>query len=125
MSAKGDADCGRSLSTIKDAAPRERPREDTKGSDLLSPSRSRSLFRPRVSSSIGLPLPMALLCPLTWDTGVLLRGLKEGATGDILTGCRPYSMLSLQNIKHVVKHHFKNSETFEVGRLFVHFTVYF
>lgn len=102
MSAEDDEDRGLSLSAIKDAEPRERPREDTKGSGLLSPSRSRSLFRLRVSSSIGPPLPMALLWPFTWDTGVLLRGLKEGATGDILTGCRPYSMLSLQNMKHLL-----------------------
>lgn len=103
MSAEDDEDRGLSLSAIKDEEPRDSPREDTVGSGLLSPSlsrsRSRSLFKLRVRSSIGPLLPpMALLWPLMWETGVLLRGLKEGATGDILTGCRPYSILSLKGI---------------------------
>lgn len=101
-SADEEEERGRSLSATRDEALRGSPREDTVGSGLLSPSRSRSLslFRLRVRSSIGPPPPpMALLWPLMWDTGVLLRGLKEEATGDILTGCRPYSILSLQNMK--------------------------
>lgn len=104
MSAEDEEDLGLSLSATKDEEPRGSPREDTVGSGLLSPSLSRSrslsLFKLRVRSSMGPPLPpRALLWPLMWETGVLLRGLKEGATGDILTGCRPYSILSLQNIK--------------------------
>lgn len=102
MSAEDEEDRGLSLSATKDEEPRGSPREDTVGSDLLSPSlslsrsRSLSLFKLRVRSSIGpLLAPRALLWPLMWETGVLLRGLKEGATGDILTGCRPYSILSL------------------------------
>lgn len=100
MSTEDEEDRGLSLSATKDEEPRGGPREDTVGSGLLSPSLSRSrslsLFKLRVRSSIGPPLPpRALLWPLMWDTGVLLRGLKGGATGDILTGCRPYSMLSL------------------------------
>lgn len=101
VSAEADEDRGLSLSAIKDEEPRDSPREDTVGSGLLSPSRSRSLLKLRVRSSIGPLLPpMTLLWPLMWETGVLLRGLKEGATGDILTGCRPYSILSLQKIMH-------------------------
>lgn len=100
VSTEDEEDRGLSLSATNDEEPRGRPREDDVGSSLLSPSlsrsRSRSLFRLRVRSSMGpLPPPRELLWPLMWDTGVLLRGLKEGATGDILTGCRPYSMLSL------------------------------
>lgn len=100
MSTEDEEDRGLSLSATKDEEPRGGPREDTVGSGLLSPSLSRSrslsLFKLRVRSSIGPPPPpRALLWPLMWDTGVLLRGLKGGATGDILTGCRPYSMLSL------------------------------
>lgn len=100
MSAEDEEDRGLSLSATKDEGPRGSPREDTVGSGLLSPSLSRSrslsLFKLRVRSSMGPPLPpRALLWPLMWETGVLLRGLKEGATGDILTGCRPYSILSL------------------------------
>lgn len=103
MSTEDEEDRGLSLSATKDEEPRDNPREDTVGSGLLSPSlslsRSRSLFKLRVSSSIGPPLPpRELLWPLMWETGVLLRALKEGATGDILTGCRPYSILSLQNM---------------------------
>lgn len=85
MSAEADEDRGLSLSAIKDEEPRDSPREDTDGRGLLSPSRS--LLKLRVRSSIGPLLPpMTLLWPLMWETGVLLRGLKEGATGDILTG---------------------------------------
>lgn len=98
MSTEEEEDRGLSLSATKDEGPRGGPLEDTVGIGLLSPSlsRSRSLCKLRVRSSMG-PLPpiRALLWPLMWDTGVLLRGLKEGATGDILTGGRPYSMLSL------------------------------
>lgn len=102
VSTEDEEDRGLSLSATKDEGPSGGPLEDTMGSGLLSPSRSRSrslsLFRLRVRSSMGPPLPpRELLWPLMWETGVLLRGLKEGATGDILTGCRPYSMLSLQN----------------------------
>lgn len=106
VSAEDEEDRGLSLSATKVEEPSGSPREDTVGSGLLSPSLSRSrslslslsLFRLRVRSSIGPLLPpRELLWPLMWETGVLLRGLKEGATGDILTGCRPYSILSLQN----------------------------
>lgn len=103
MSTEDEEDRGLSLSATKDEEPIGSPREDTVGGGLLSPSLSRSrslsLFKLRVRSSIGPPLPpRELLWPLTWETGVLLRALKGGATGDILTGCRPYSILSLQNI---------------------------
>lgn len=107
MRTEDEEDRGLSLSATKDEAPTGGAREDTAGSSLLSPSlslslsRSRSLFlfKLRVRSSIGPLLPpRALLWPLMWETGVLLRGLKEGATGDILTGGRPYSILSLQNV---------------------------
>lgn len=99
MSTEDEEERGLSLSATKDEGG---PREDTVGSGLLSPSLSRSrslsLFKLRVRSSMGpVPPPRELLWPLMWETGVLLRGLKGGATGDILTGCRPYSMLSLQN----------------------------
>lgn len=103
VSTEDDEDRGLSLSATEE--PRGGPREDTVGCGLLSPSLSRSrslsLFKLRVRSSIGPVLPpRALLWPLMWETGVLLRGLKGGATGDILTGCRPYSILSLQNNEH-------------------------
>lgn len=91
VSTEDEEDRGLSLSATKDEGG---PREDIVGCGLLSPSLSRSrslsLFKLRVSSSMGPMLPpRALLWPLTWETGVLLRGLKGGATGDILTGCRP------------------------------------
>lgn len=100
MSTEEEEDRGLSLSATKDEGPRGGPLEDTVGIGLLSPSLSRSrslsLFKLRVRSSMGPLLPpRALLWPLMWETGVLLRGLKEGATGDILTGGRPYSILSL------------------------------
>lgn len=106
VSAEDEEDRGLSLSATKVEEPSGGPLEDTVGSGLLSPSLSRSrslslslsLLRLRVRSSTGPLLPpRELLWPLMWETGVLLRGLKEGATGDILTGCRPYSILSLQN----------------------------
>lgn len=94
VSAEDDEDRGLSLSATDDEEPRGSPREDTVGCNLFSPSLS--LFKLRVSSSIGTLLPpIALLWPLIWETGVLLRGLKDEAPGDILTGCRPYSILSL------------------------------
>ena len=101
VSTDDEEDRGLSLSATRDEEPRGGTREDTVGRGLLSPSLSRSrslsLFKLRVRSSMGPLLPpRALLWPLMWETGVLLRGLKEGATGDILTGCRPYSILSLQ-----------------------------
>lgn len=96
MRTEDEEDRGLSLSATKDEVPTGGAREDTDGSCLLSPSLSRSLFKLRVRSSTGpLPPTRALLWPLIWETGVLLRGLNEGATGDILTGCRPYSILSL------------------------------
>lgn len=98
VSTEEEEDLGLSLSATKDDEPREGgcPREDTACGGLFSPSRSLSLFKLRVRSSRGPPLPpMPLPWPLTWDTGVLLRGLKAGATGDIRTGGRPYSILSL------------------------------
>lgn len=100
VSTDEEEDRGLSLSATNDEEPRGGPLEDTVGSGLLSPSlsrsRSRSLLKLRVRSSIGPLLPpSALLWPLMWETGVLLRGLKAGPTGDILTGCRPYSILSL------------------------------
>lgn len=96
MSTEDEDDRGRSLSATKDEDARGSAREDTVGTGLLSPSLS--LFKLRVKSSIGpLLLPGAPLWPLIWETGVLLRSLKDGATGDILTGCRPYSILSLQH----------------------------
>lgn len=101
MRTEDEEDRGLSLSATKDEGPTGGAREDTVGSGLLSPSLSRSLllFKLRVRSSIGPPLPpRMLLWPFMWETGVLLRGLKEGATGDILTGGRPYSILSLQII---------------------------
>lgn len=98
VSTDDEEDRGLSLSPTKVEEPTEFPLEDTVGSGLLSASRSRSLsqFKLRVRSSIGpLLAPSALLWPLMWETGVLLRGLKAGPTGDILTGGRPYSILSL------------------------------
>lgn len=104
VSTEDEEDRGLSLSVTKDEEPRGGPLEDTVGSGLLSPSLSRSrslsLLRLRVRSSIGPLLPpKVLLWPFMWETGVLLRGLKAGATGDILTGGRPYSILSLQKKK--------------------------
>lgn len=96
VSTEDEEDRGLSLSATKDEEQRGGALEDIVGKDLLSPSRSLSRFRLRVRSSM-VPLlpPRALLWPLMWLTGVLLRGLKGGPTGDILTGGRPYSMLSL------------------------------
>lgn len=107
-------DRGLSLSATNDEEPRDggAREDDTVGSGLLSPSLSRSLslslFKLRVRSSMGPPLgPRPLLWPLMWETGVLLRGLKGWPTGDILTGGRPYSMLSLWkhiSIRHEEEH---------------------
>jgi len=94
LSTEDEEDRGLSRSATKEEGG---PREDTVCCGLLSPSRSRSrsrsLLELRVRSSIGPAPPpwvLLLLWPLMWvDDGVLLRGLKVEATGDILTGCRP------------------------------------
>lgn len=69
MSAEEEDDRGLSLSATEDEAPSGSPREDTVGSGLFSPSlslsRSLSLFKLRVRSSMGPPPPpRALLWPL-------------------------------------------------------------
>lgn len=97
VSTEDEEERGLSLSATKDEGG---PREDTVGCGLLSPSLSRSrslsLLKLRVRSSMGPVLPpRVLLWPFIWETGVLLRGFEGGPTGDILTGCRPYSILSL------------------------------
>lgn len=61
VSTEDEEDRGLSLSATKDEEPRGRPREDTVGGILFSPSLSRSrslsLLRLRVRSSMGPPLP--------------------------------------------------------------------
>lgn len=80
VSTEDEEDRGLSLSATKEEDPRGGPLEDADSTGLfstsLSLSRSLSLFKLRVRSSIGpMVPPRVLLWPLMCETGVLLRGL--------------------------------------------------
>lgn len=98
MSTEEEEERGLSRSAAKEESPCAL--EDTVGGGLLSPSRSLSrslsLLILRFKSSPGPPFAdIGPTCPFMWETGALLLSFRGGATGDIRTGGRPYSMLSL------------------------------